>query len=240
MGISRRRVGAIFRKEVREFRRNGSIVATMAVIPLVFLIQPVLIVLKLSAAQAGFLLQAHVLLYTLAVPALVPALVASFAIVGERTQATLEPVLTTPIRRDELLLGKALAAFVPAVGVAYVVLGAFIAFVKLFADPDVASGMLRWQDLVAQVVFTPLVAAWSISLGIAVSTRVTDTRVAQQLGTVASLPTAVVTSLVAFNVIHATLALAIGAAALLLLLDGLGWWLISLLLDRERLITGTR
>src|SRR5262245_26970706 len=139
MGISRRRVGAIFRKEVREFRRNGSIVATMAVIPLVFLIQPVLIVLKLSAAQAGFLLQAHVLLYTLAVPALVPALVASFAIVGERTQATLEPVLTTPIRRDELLLGKALAAFVPAVGVAYVVFGAFIAFVKLFADPIVAS-----------------------------------------------------------------------------------------------------
>jgi hypothetical protein len=56
----------------------------------------------------------------------------------------------------------------------------------------------------------------------------------------ASLPTVVVTSLTAFDVIHPSLGLAIGAAALLLLLDVSGWRLVSLLLDRERLITGTR
>ena len=48
----------------------------------------------------------------LAIPALVPAALASCSIVGERLQGTLEPVLATPIRREELLLGKALAAFV--------------------------------------------------------------------------------------------------------------------------------
>jgi len=52
--------------------------------------------------------------------------------------------------------------------------------------------------------------------------------------------TVVVTSLTAFDVIHPSLGLAIGAAALLLLLDVSGWRLVSLLLDRERLITGTR
>src|SRR5690242_6755213 len=108
MGISRRRVRAIFRKELRELRRNGSVVATMAVLPLIFLVQPALIVNKLSASDATFLVRSHVMLYMLAIPALVPALVAAFAVVGERTQATLDPVLTTPIRRDELLLGKAL------------------------------------------------------------------------------------------------------------------------------------
>lgn len=240
MGISRRRVRAIFRKELRELRRNRSVVGTMGILPLIFLIQPALIVNKLSASNADFFVHSHVMLYMLAIPALVPALVAAFAVVGERTQATLEPVLTTPIRRDELLLGKALAAFVPAVGVAYVVYGAFIAYVELFADPAVATVLVRGSDIIAQVVFTPLVAAWSIWLGIGISTRTSDTRVAQQLGTLASLPTAVVTSLIAFDVIHPTVGLAIGAAALLVLLDGLGWWLLSLLLDRERLITGTR
>jgi ABC-type transport system involved in multi-copper enzyme maturation permease subunit len=240
MGISRRRVRAIFRKELRDFRRNRTVVWAMAVIPLIFLIQPVVVVKKLSASDAGFLAHAHVLLYMLAIPALVPALVASFAVVGERMQATLEPVLTTPIRREELLLGKALAAFVPAVGVAYAVYAAFIAYVKLFADPAVASALVRGPDILAQVVFTPLVAAWSISLGMAISTRLSDARAAQQLGMLASLPTVVVTSLTAFDVIHPSLGLAIGAAALLLLLDGLGWRLVSLLLDRERLITGTR
>jgi ABC-type Na+ efflux pump permease subunit len=37
----------------------------------------------------------------------VPTFVAACAVVGERQQGTLEPVLTTPIRREELLLGKA-------------------------------------------------------------------------------------------------------------------------------------
>jgi ABC-type transport system involved in multi-copper enzyme maturation permease subunit len=240
MNISRRRVRAIFRKELREYRRNRSVVATMAVIPAIFLIQPVVLVRKLSASNATFLVHAHVLLYMLAIAALVPSLVAAFAVVGERTQATLEPVLTTPIRREELLLGKALATFVPAVGVGYAVYAAFIAYTKLFADPAVATALLRGSDIVAQVVFTPLVAAWSIWLGIGVSSRVSDTRVAQQLGTLTSLPTILVTSLTAFNVIHATVGLAVGAAVLLLLLDVLGWRLLSLLLDRERLITGTR
>jgi ABC-2 type transport system permease protein len=240
MNISRRRVRAIFRKELRDFRRNRSVVWAMAVIPLVFLIQPVVLVKKLSATDASFLLHSHVLLYMLAIPALVPALVAAFAVVGERMQATLEPVLTTPIRREELLLGKALAAFVPAVGVAYVVYAGFLGYVKLFADPAVASALVRGPDIIAQVIFTPLVAAWSIWLGIGISTRLSDTRAAQQLGMLASLPTVVVTSLTAFDVIHPSLGLAIGAAALLLLLDVSGWRLVSLLLDRERLITGTR
>jgi ABC-2 type transport system permease protein len=50
----------------------------------------------------------------------------------------------------------------------------------------------------------------------------------------------VVTSLIAFDVIHATRGLALGLTAVLLLADGLGWRIVSSLFDRERLITGTR
>ena len=38
--MSRRRIRAIFRKELREYRRNRSLILGMAVIPLVFLAQP--------------------------------------------------------------------------------------------------------------------------------------------------------------------------------------------------------
>jgi hypothetical protein len=48
------------------------------------------------------------------------------------------------------------------------------------------------------------------------------------------------TSLIVFNVIPATLVLALGLAVLLLVLDGLGWRIVAAMFDRERLITGTR
>jgi len=240
MSLSGRRVRAIVGKELREYRRNNSIVTAMAIIPLIFLIQPLVVVLKLPTSAAGVFADAHVLLYMLAIPALAPATVAAYAVVGERTQGTLEPVLTTPIRREEFLLGKALAAFVPSVAVAYMVYAAFLVVVELFVDRAIVSALLRWPDVLAQLCFTPLLAAWSIWIGIGISARVSDVRVAQQLGLLGSLPAAVVTSLVAFGVIHATVELAVGCAAALLLLDGLGWRILSRTLNRERLITSIR
>ena len=240
MSASRRRVRAIFRKELREYRRNGFIVLTMAIIPLIFLIQPLIIVFGLPAAAANELAHGHLLLYMLGIPALVPAAVAAYAVVGERQQGTLEPVLTTPVRREEFLLGKVLAALVPSVAIAYAVYAFFLACVELFAQPAVASALIRGPDLLAQLLFTPLLAAWSIWVGIAISARASDFRVAQQLGTLASLPTAVLAALVAFNVIHPTLGLALGLGAALLLLDGAGWRIASATFDPERLITGSR
>jgi ABC-type transport system involved in multi-copper enzyme maturation permease subunit len=240
MRVSRRRVRAIFRKELREYRRTGSIVTAMVVFPLIFLIQPLVVTLTLPASTTDELGHQHLLLYMLAIPALVPAALAAYAVVGERQQGTLEPVLTTPIRREEFLLGKALAALVPSVAIAYAVYAFFLACVGLFAQPAVASALLRAPDLLAQLLFTPLVAGWSIWVGIAISARTSDFRVAQQLGILASLPTAVVAALIAFNVIHPTLGLAIGLAAALLLGNRLGWRITSATFDRERLITSTK
>ncbi len=240
MSVSNRRVRGIFRKELREYRHNGNIIVAMIIFPLIFLIQPLLTVLtEASSASNGFAHE-HVLLYMLAIPALVPAALASYSVVGERQQGTLEPVLATPIRREEFLLGKALAAFIPSLAISYAVLALFLACVELFAHPGIAPALLRGPDLLAQLIFTPLLAAWSIWVGIAISARTSDVRVAGQLALLASLPPVAVTTLLALNVIHATLALALGGAAVLLILDTLGWRIISATFDRERLITGTR
>ncbi len=140
---------------------------------------------------------------------------------------TLEPVLATPIRREEFLLGKALAAFVPSLAISYAVLAFFLACVELFAHPGIASALLRAPDLLAQLLFTQLLAAWSIWVGIAISARSSDVRVAGQLSLLASLPSVAVTTLIALNVIRPPLGLALGGAAVLLVLDGLGWRITS-------------
>jgi ABC-2 type transport system permease protein len=240
MNISTRRVRAIFRKELREYRHNGNIIYAMVVLPLVFLIQPVIQVFTLPTTASAPLHHEHSLIYMLAIPALVPATLAAYSVVGERLQGTLEPVLSTPVRREELLLGKALAAFVPAVVVAYAVFAFYVAVVELFAHPDVASALVRGPDLLVQLVFTPLLAAWSIWIGIAVSARSRDPRTAGQLSVLVSLPTVAVTSLIAFNVIPATIGVAVGFGVALLILDRIGWRMASAIFDRERLITNTR
>jgi ABC-type Na+ efflux pump permease subunit len=240
MKISRRRVGAVFHKELREYRHSGNIVYAMAILPLVFLIQPLIQVFTLPSSASVPLRREHSLLYMLAIPVLVPAALAAYSVVGERLQGTLEPVLTTPVPSRELLLGKALAAFVPSVVVAYAVFGLYVAVVELFAHPGVAAALIRGPDLLAQLIFTPLLATWSIWVGIAISARANDPRTAQQLAILASLPIVAVTSLIAFQVIVPSLRVALVLGAVLLVLVRLGWRFATALFDRERLITGTR
>jgi len=120
--ISRRRVGAVLHKELRDLRRSGNVVYAMVVLPLVFLIQPVIQLFAIPSSGSATLHHEHTLIYLLAVPALVPAPLASYSIVGERVQGTLEPLLSTPVREQELIFGKALAVFLPSVAVSYAVL----------------------------------------------------------------------------------------------------------------------
>ncbi|HEY7983172.1 MAG TPA: ABC transporter permease subunit [Ktedonobacterales bacterium] len=240
MSASTSRIGAIYRKEFRQFRRNRSIVATMAVIPLGIVIFPLIEVIALPASAASVLLNGDPLVILLGIPAILPSIIAGYAVVGEREQGTLEPVLTTPIRREELIVAKALAALVPTLVVAYVVYACFLACTRLLAQPAVAAAVLQVPDLLVQVLFTPLLALLAIWFGIAISARASDVRVAQQLGALTGLLVLLVLYLIAFDVIHATLGLALGAAALLLLLDGLGWRIVAAAFDRERLITSTR
>ena len=239
-GMSGRRVRAIVRKELREFRHNSSIVLAMAVIPLLFVVPPLIQIFALPPEAASALAGSHALLYMLGIPAIVPALVAAYSIVGERQQDTLEPVLTTPILQEELLVGKALAALVPSLAIAYAVYAFVLVLVWLFARPEIASALLQPSVLLAQVVFTPLLAAWSIWVAIAISTRSSDVRVAQQLGMLASLPSVVVTTVLAYDVIPVTPGLAFGLFVLLVVLDMSGWRFVSAMFDRERLVTAAR
>jgi ABC-2 type transport system permease protein len=167
----------------------------------------------------------------------VPALVAAYAVVGERDQGTLEPVLTTPIRRDELLAGKAIALLIPAIAEAYLIFAGFLAVVALFAAPGVSGALIRGPDVAAQLILTPLVTGWSCWLGMAISARVSDIRVAQQLSVLACIPTVLIAALAAFGVLPATLGTALAFGTALLALNALGAVLVVAAFDRERLLS---
>jgi ABC-type Na+ efflux pump permease subunit len=243
MNFSWSRVGAITVKELRDYRRNHFVIGTMTVMPLLFVILPTVQLFLANATADTTKLNTRIgtsMLYMLIIPAFMPSTLAAYSVVGEREQGTLEPVLITPIRREEFLIGKALAAFVPTLVISYVVFGIFLAAAALFAHPVVVSALYSGTHVLVQVLFTPLLAGWGIWVGIAVSARATDVRVAQQLSVLASLPLLAILALISLNVISVSAALAVGLAAALLAVDLLAYRVVAGVFDRERLITGAR
>jgi hypothetical protein len=237
------RIGAVIRKEFAEFRRNRLIVTTSAALPLIFLIGPTATILDIQASAASATLDKRVdyaLFLPLMVSVLVPAILSAYSVIGEREQGTLEPVLTTPVSRTELLTGKAAAVFMPAVVLGYLIFGVFIAITQLAAASPVAAAVRHAPQLPAALVFIPLLSAWAIWAGMAISTRVSDTRVAQQLCVLGSLPPVVLAALMSFHVISPTFTLAAALAGGLLAADCAACLVVVRLFDRERLITGAR
>ena len=88
-------------------------------------------------------------------------------------------------------------------------------------------------------VFTPLLAAWSIWVGIGISTASSDVRVAQQLSRTRQPPALALTSLIAFQGHQPHPSPSQSASPLALLaVDLAGWRIVATLFNRERLITG--
>jgi ABC-type transport system involved in multi-copper enzyme maturation permease subunit len=244
MNFSFGRMIAVLRKELREYRRSPFIVGTMAVLPLVFLVEPLITIFRIGPSVGANAVEKAVggtFLLLLVAPALLPAVIAAYSVVGEREQGTLEPLLTTPLRREELLLGKAIGVVVPAVGIAYVLFAVIQICARLFAsNAAVVSALGQGPHILAEILFAPLLAGWSIWVGIGISARASDVRVAQQLGTLSSIPPLAVVALVSFNVFTPSVTLAVVFALVLLVADVILFRIVSALFDRERLITGAR
>ena len=241
MSFSWTRVRAITVKELREYRHNRFVVGTMALLPLLFIAAPIVGLLSVPATVASSKLDSRVglsLFYLLLIPAIVPSTLSAYSVVGEREQGTLEPILITPIRREEFLVGKALAVAGPTLTIAYAIFGIFLATTALFAHAGIAAAVFAGSHVLVQLLFTPLLAGWSIWVGIAISARSTDIRVAQQLSVFASLPPLAIVALMQFKVLTPSTGLAVALAGALLIVDVLGWRAVAALFDRERLITG--
>jgi ABC-type Na+ efflux pump permease subunit len=241
MGTRIARIRSVVRKELQEYRRKRSIVVGMVVLPAIFLIEPTLAVFLGPPSPSNNPQYAVPLLLLMVIPVIMPATLAAYAVVGEREQGTLEPLLSTPLRIQEFILGKAAAVMLPTLVLCYAVFALYLAVVQLFANHVVASGIFHQGPmLLALFLFTPLLAGWAIVVGLAVSVRANEVRVAQQLGTIASLPPLGVVILMVIGVITPTFTVAIVFAIVLLFVDLQALRLVSRMFDRERLVTGAK
>ena len=241
MNQSAIRIRAVMHKEFREYLRNRFILYTMGTLPLVFTALPVLSLFRISDATDPTTIRTQVgitLLLLLVIPVVLPATIAAYSVIGERDQGTLEPLLTTPVSREEFLLGKSLAATIPTVGVAYLFFIVLVVAIRLGASSEVAHDVWQPSWFLAELLFAPLLALWSVWVGTAISARSSDVRVAQQLGTLASLPALILPLLMSLQVFQPTATVAVVIALALAVIDVAAWRIVSRMFDRELLITG--
>ncbi len=162
----------------------------------------------------------------LIVPLMVASVIAADSFAGEKERKTLEALLYTPTTDHELLLGKLLAAWLPAVSVA---LGGFIVYsvvANLAAWPIMGSIFfppLMWFVLALWV--APAIAALGLTVTVLISTRAQGFQDAYQMGALVVLPLILLTVGQASGVIYFSTTLVLLLGAIIWLVDAmLLWW----------------
>jgi ABC-2 type transport system permease protein len=135
-----------------------------------------------------FMVSEFMMLFML-IPVAIPATIAAYSIVGEKVTRSLEPLLATPITTLELLVGKCLAAVIPAILATYAAFGIFALGTWIIVANKILLGALldvRW--LIAIFIVGPLLALLAVVFSLMVSSRVNDPRVAEQISMIIILP----------------------------------------------------
>ena len=140
-----------------------------------------------TQAVQGLIAQYFLILFML-IPTVVPLTIAIYSVIGEKSARTLEPLLATPVGVGELLLAKSIASTVPAVLVTWIAYIVYLGSVLVVGSPPAVHAVTAPRWVLAVVVMVPLLTALSVNLGILISTRVNDVRVAQQIGGLVVVP----------------------------------------------------
>jgi ABC-2 type transport system permease protein len=182
------------RKEFDVFRRKRYILYSLVAVPLLLsLLLPLSILLTTSSSQLppdllARLLRSEVSIFII-LAALLPAVVGSYSIIGEKLEKSLEPLLATPATDSELLLGKGLAAFIPSIAATYAGATLFIIVVDALASGRLGYIPLPdWYTASVLILAAPLACILSVEFNVIISSRVNDVRAAQQLGSLVILP----------------------------------------------------
>jgi len=183
-------------KDFAIFRKKRNILYSILIVPLlVSVLFPAVVAFAgrnggrgIPAAQLPVLLPAFAFFY-LILAGFIPTSIASYSIVGEKVEKCLEPLLATPTTDGEILLGKGISAFLPPI---VVILGGSAVFMVLM--DLVTRGTLgyaffpNWNAGIVLFLMVPLAAIMSVEWNVIISSRVSDVRVAMQLGALVVLP----------------------------------------------------
>jgi ABC-2 type transport system permease protein len=174
------------------------------------------------------------------IPTVVPLTMAIYSVIGEKASRTLEPLLATPVGVGDLLFAKSLASTVPSVIVTWSAYGIYLATVIAIGSHAAVNAVTAPRWILAIVVLVPLLTLLSVNLGILISTRVNDVRVAQQIGGLVVVP------VVGLGIAQVTGRVVLDNGAflemtiVLILLDLAVFWLARLAFQRENILVRWR
>jgi ABC-2 type transport system permease protein len=170
--------------------------------------------------------------------ALLPVGIASYSLVGEKVQKSLEPLLATPTTDEEILAGKCIAAFLPAIGANYIGALIFTVLVDLVAYSTLKYLYFpNWDIAVILFLLAPLACLLGVGYNILISSRMNDVRTAQQLGTLILIPFGAIYLLSELQVMSLTTDNMLIMAAVLFVIDGIVFYLVKATFQREEILT---
>jgi ABC-type Na+ efflux pump permease subunit len=181
-------------KDIKIFIRKRTVLYTLVLLPLLLSVLFPLVIEYGGKSSGGIpasslpgLLHSFEWFYVI-IPAIIPAPIASYSIVGEKLEKSLERLLATPTTDGEILLGKSIAVFIPAIIATYA--GATIYMALIDSVTYSKLGYLYYPnwDMGIILLLAPLALLLSIELNIITSSRVSDVRSASQLGGLMFLP----------------------------------------------------
>jgi ABC-2 type transport system permease protein len=207
---------AIMEKEFDEIMKNKYILGSILLIPLLFsLLLPSALIAPavfypdtyLSSNETSYMGTAFgngqgnqqsliiffittVLPFFMMLPAILPTIIASYSIIGEKKNRTLEPLLAAPVTVYDILIGKALSAIIPALLATWassvIFFGITESIIYIGLRQLIFPDMTTWA--VGMLVLAPLLAFLGIMVALVISSRVNDPRVAQQISAIFIVP----------------------------------------------------
>ncbi|MCE5213169.1 MAG: ABC transporter permease subunit [Methanobacterium sp.] len=182
---------AIASKDFNVFLKKNRILYTLIILPLLISIGlPIILSSMTSTDKTQIITLLNAFSYFYIILAIIQSsTLASYSILGEKIEQSLEPLLATPTTDSELLFGKTISSFLPCVGVIYVCSIIFMILSDLVTYNTL--GYLFFPNLNMAFILllaVPLSSILSIQLNVIISARVNDVRTANQLGLLLEIP----------------------------------------------------
>ncbi len=241
-----KKIRVILRKEWLELRQEKVLLLTTGLLPLFFALVPLVFaflirgadlsdiegefseferLLEINPAFAGMnmlefgqaVVGQQISLMFLLLPMILPSVIASYSVVGEKNSRTLEPVLATPVTTLEFLLAKSITAVLPSMLMTWGAAGIFaLGMIPAAVSGRAYAAVVSPTWVLMLLLWAPLLSLITVGLTVLISSRANDPRSAQQVSVVLILPMiGLIVAQMAGVLVLGPLVVLVGAAGLL-------------------------
>jgi ABC-type Na+ efflux pump permease subunit len=175
--------------------------------------------------------------FFLLIPVMVSMMISANSFAGEKERKTLEGILYTPVTDRELIMGKIMASFVPAMIVSWICFALYTVVVNALGFPILKTiffPTLNWWLLMAWVV--PTTSLLIIGITVMISARVKGYQEANSIAGAVVLPFVGFVVAQASGVMYFSLGIVFLVGLLFAIIDAVMLWMLVGAFHRDRLV----